>query len=78
MTARNPLSEEMEDVMAKLYIYDLGIRVQSRDTDIDDGDSALFRIIWDVPNIPRGLYLTKLTVGNDFHRDSNHMLLRVI
>ena len=78
VVARNPTSHEMEDMMAKLYIYNLGVRVQSSEVDIDGKDSELLRLNWKVPGISRGLYLTKLTVSNDYYKDSKHLLIRVI
>jgi len=78
VVARNPMLNEIEDVSARLYFYNLGVRVQSVSVDIDDKDSALLRLNWDVPNIPRGLYLTRLNVGNDDYLDSKHLLVRVI
>ena len=79
VTLRNDLNTELEDVNVKFYIYDLGLRYSSVSGDISKNDHVVQRLFMHMPNnIPTGDYLTKITVGNDQYRDTQHVYLRII
>lgn len=79
VTIRNTFDKDMEDVNVKLYIYDLGLRYTSIAGDIEDNDHVVQRLFMYIPeNIPAGDYLTKMTVGNDEFRDTQHVYLRIV
>ncbi len=76
---RNPTDTTMENVNIRLFIYELGIMMNSYPFDVDDKDSAVGRIYWTVPsNIPRGTYLAKLVASNDRFRDWQHMYITIV
>ena len=76
---RNPGSKTLENVNLKLFIYDLGLMLNSHPFDIGDRDSGVGRIYWTVPsNIPTGTYFAKLTASNDRFRDWQHMYVTII
>lgn len=77
-TVRNPSNIDLDDVNVKMYIYDLGLMINSNSFDINDGDHKFARINWYVPNIKKGTYLTKISVGNDYYRDVEHVYLSII
>ena len=79
VTIRNELDTKMEDVNVKFYIYDLGLRYSSVASDVSKDDHVVQRLFMYIPeNIPAGDYLTKITVGNDQYRDTQHIYLRII
>jgi hypothetical protein len=76
---RNPSNEEMENVNLKLFIYDLGIMINSHPFDVGDEDTGVGRLYWTVPsNIPTGTYFAKLTASNDRFRDWQHMYITIV
>jgi hypothetical protein len=79
VTVRNPGDEDIDDVNVKFYIYDLGLMFSSVANDIQDGDSEVQRLEMYIPrNVAPGLYLTKISVGNDLYKDTQHVYLRIV
>ena len=79
VTIRNDFDSEIEDVNVKFYIYDLGLRYSSVASDVSSCDHVVQRLFIDIPkNVPAGDYLTKITVGNDYYRDTQHIMLRIV
>jgi len=79
VTTRNGFDTKAEDVNVKVYIYDLGLRFTSIPSDISKQDHIAQRLFMHIPeNVPAGDYLTKITVGNDKYRDSQHVYLRIV
>ena len=76
---RNPTNDDFEDVNVRLFIYDLGIMIPAGSFDIDDKESKVARVYWNVPNsIRSGMYLAKLSVSNQDFRDSEHFYITII
>jgi len=76
---RNPTNDDFEDVNVRLFIYDLGIMIPAGSFDIDDKESKVARVYWNVPNsIPSGMYLAKLSASNKDFRDSKHFYITII
>jgi len=79
VTIRNDLNTKVEDVNVKFYIYDLGLRYSSVSSDVSKDDHVVQRLFMYIPeNIPAGDYLTKISVGNDQYRDTQHVYLRIV
>jgi hypothetical protein len=79
VTVKNPGDKEIEDVNVKFYIYDLGLMFTSVPTDIQDKDSEVHRLDMYVPkNVPPGLYITKISVGNYQFKDTQYIYMRII
>jgi len=79
VTIRNPFDDELEDVNVKFYIYELGLRYSSIPNDVEEDDHIVQRLFMHIPgSVPAGEYLTKITVGNDHYRDTQHVVLRII
>ncbi len=63
----------------KFYIYDLGLRFTSIGNDVSKQDHIVQRVFMYIPERVRpGEYLTKITVGNDHYRDTQHVVLRIV
>jgi len=76
---RNPSNEDFDDVNVRMYIYGLDVRLTSNRFDLNDGDSKLAYISWIVPErIDMGLYLARISVGNDKYRDDEYIYVRVV
>jgi len=79
VTIRNTLGSKVEDVNVKFYIYDLGLRYSSMANDVSKNDHIVQRVFMYMPEGVRpGEYLTKITVGNDHFKDTQHVYLRVV
>jgi len=79
VTIRNNFDKKMEDVNVKFYVYDLGLRFTSISGDVSQDDHVVQRLFMYIPeNIPVGDYLTKITVGNDYYKDTQHVYLRIV
>jgi len=79
VTIRNDLDEKVEDVNVKFYIYDLGLRFTSVSSDVSKRDHVAQRLFMYIPkNVPTGDYLTKISVGNDYYKDTQHVYLRIV
>lgn len=79
VTIRNNFDTKLEDVNVKFYIYDLGLMYSSVSSDVSKDDHIAQRLFMHIPkNIPAGDYLTKITVGNDEFRDTQHAYLRIV
>lgn len=78
ITIRNNLNTRIGDVNVRFYIYDLGLMYISIPSDVSKKDHVVQRLFVYIPdNVPSGDYLTKITVGNDQFRDTQHVYLRV-
>ncbi len=76
---RNPTDVDFDNVNVRLYIYDLDVRLRSNRFDLNDGDSKLAIINWIVPKrINTGLYLARISAGNDQYRDDEYIYVRVV
>jgi len=79
VTIRNNFDRDMDDVNVKFLIYDLGLISVSGSSDVEDDDHVMQRISMYIPrDVPAGDYLTKITVGNDDFRDTQHVYLRIV
>ena len=79
VTIRNDFDSKVEDVNVKFYIYDLGLRYSSVSSDVSKNDHVVQRLFMYIPeNIRAGDYLTKITVGNDEFRDTQHVYVRIV
>ena len=79
VTIRNDFGTEMEDVNVKFYIYEMGLRFTSVSSDVSKNDHVVQRLFMYIPeNVRAGDYLTKITVGNDEFRDTQHVYLRIV
>jgi len=79
VTVRNTHNVEVDDVNVKFYIYDLGLRYSSVSSDISKRDHVVQRVFMNIPsNVPAGDYLTKISVGNDHYKDTQHVMLRIV
>ena len=79
VTIRNNFDKDLEDVNVKFYIYDLGLKYTSSSSDVEDDDHIMQRLSMPIPkNIYPGVYLTKITVGNDDFKDTQHVYLRIV
>ena len=79
VTIRNRFNVELEDVDVKFHIYDLGLWYSSMPGDVEDRDHVIQTVFLDIPrDVKPGLYLTKITVGNDRFRDTQHVYLRIV
>ena len=79
ITIRNTNDKEIEDVNVKIYIYELGLRYSSVASDVSGRDHVVQRVFMQIPkNVPAGDYLAKISVGNDYYRDTQHIMLRII
>jgi len=75
----NPGRQTLENVNLRLFIYDLGIMVNSNPFDVGDRDSGVGRIYWTVPkSITKGTYIAKLEASNDIFRDWEHVYITII
>jgi hypothetical protein len=75
----NPNGATLENVNLRLFIYDLGVMINSIPFDVGNRDSVVGRIYWKVPkSVPKGTYLAKLEASNDIFRDWEHMYITVI
>ncbi|MEA2035873.1 MAG: hypothetical protein U9O94_00085 [Nanoarchaeota archaeon] len=76
---RNDLNKQMDDVNVKAYIYELGLRFTSRAGDISKRDSVMQRVFMPIPyDTEPGVYVAKISVGNDKYRDTKHVLVSII
>jgi len=79
VNVNNPTNHALDDVSVKLYIYDLGERLNSNSFDVKKKDTKLAAINWIIPkSMPPGTYLTKLSVGNDDYTNVKHFYLTVV
>ncbi len=79
VTIRNNFDRDLEDVNVQVYIYDLGLRYTSIPSDVEDKDHVVQRLFMYIPkNVRAGEYLTKITVGNDHYKDTQHVYLRIV
>lgn len=79
VTIRNPINTKIEDVNVKFYVYDLGLRFSSLSDDVSKRDSVVQRVPIYIPErVKPGDYLTKITVGNDHYRDTQHVYLKIV
>ena len=75
----NPTDDDVRDVSVKMYIYDLGVSVISREIDVDEEDHAAAFINWIVPErTKKGLYLARITAANDDERAVRHAYIRIV
>ncbi len=78
-TVRNSGSSELDNVNIRLFIYDLGIMLNSHPFDVSSEDTTTGRIYWTAPsNTPKGTHLAKLEVSNDHFRDWQHVYVTII
>lgn len=79
VTIRNTGDTKLEDVNVRFYIYDLGLMYSSVASDVSKDDHVVQRLFVYIPrNILAGDYLSKITVGNDQFRDTQHVYLRIV
>ena len=79
VTVRNNFNTNVDDVNVKMYIYDLGLMYSSVASDVSKRDHVVQRLFIRVPeNVPAGEYLTKISVGNDQFRDTQHIFLDIV
>lgn len=77
-TVKNPTGSTADDVSLRVFIYDLGIMLNSNPFDVSKESSAVGRIYWTVPSgTSKGTYLAKLEVSNDRFRDWQHTYITI-
>lgn len=79
VTIRNNFNFKLEDVNVHLRIYDLGLEYTSMPNDVSKRDHIMQRLFMPIPkSIEPGVYLAKITVGNDNYKDTQHVEVRVV
>ncbi len=75
---KNNLDIELEKVSTKLFIYDLGLLYYSIPQDIEERDSTTSVLVMPIPeDVTPGIYLARISVGNDNFRDIRHVYVRI-
>lgn len=77
VNVENDKNEKLRDLKVKIYIYELGVFMQSSDFDLQDRDKAGKSIFWEVPSFVKGDYWVRITVSNDDFREVRHRLITV-
>ena len=74
----NDLGSDLDDVHVSMFIYDLGVEVNSNTFDIDGKDSAGRLLYWDTSGIAAGDYLARIVASNDDFRNVKHRYITII
>lgn len=74
----NRADENIEDVKARMLIYDTGDVTGGTAFDVDHGDSYGRFLVWETGNVPPGEYLARITVSNDHFRKVRHRYITII
>ncbi|MBI2576427.1 hypothetical protein HYV84_04375 [Candidatus Woesearchaeota archaeon] len=78
VNVRNPGSGDIEDLNVKITFYDLGLQYASQTFDVEGRDSVLVRVFMPIPkDVQPGVYLAKISTGNDDFKDSQHVWVGV-
>lgn len=79
ITIRDNRDINVEDVNAKLYIYDLGLMYSSIPSDVSRRDHVVQRLFMYIPeDVAPGEYLARISVGNDDFKDTQHVYVRIV
>ncbi len=78
VNVRNPSNDDIEDLNVKITFYDLGLQYASQTFDVEEKDSVLVRVFMPIPkSVEPGVYLAKISTGNDELKDSQHVWVGV-
>jgi len=74
----NRLGSDLDNVHVSMFIYDLGVVVNSDTFDIDGKDNAGRVLFWETDGVSVGDYLVRITVSNDDFRNVKHRYITII
>ncbi len=74
----NSLGSDLDDVRVRMFIYDLGVVVDSDTFDVDGKDNAGRLLFWETGGAPAGDYLVRITASNDDFRNVKYRYITII
>ena len=74
----NSLGSDLDGVHVSMFIYELGVVVNSDTFDIDGRDNAGRLLFWETNGVPAGDYLVRITASNDDFRNVKHRYITII
>jgi len=78
VNVNNEGSDDLDNLQAKVFIYDLGVVLQTDEFGLDDHDTAGKLLYWNVPNDAKpGDYWARITVSNDDVMEVTHRIVTI-
>ncbi|MBI2208285.1 hypothetical protein HYU50_02215 [Candidatus Woesearchaeota archaeon] len=78
VNVNNEGSDDIDNLQVKVFIYDLGVVLQTDEFDLDDHDAEGKLLYWSVPNDAKpGNYWARITVSNDDVREATHRIVTI-
>ena len=74
----NDLGHDLDDVQVSMFIYELGVEVNSGTFDIDGKDNAGKLLYWGTKGVPAGDYLARIVASNDDFRNVKYRYIMII
>jgi len=74
----NYLGSDLDGVHISMFIYELGVLVDTDNFDIDGKDNAGRLLYWGTRGVPAGDYLVRITASNDDFRNVKHRYITII
>ncbi len=74
----NDLGHDLDDVHISMFIYELGVEVNSGTFDIDGKDSVGRLLYWGTKGVPAGDYLARIVASNDDFRNVKYRYITII
>ena len=79
VNANNEGSDGLDNLQVRVFIYDLGVVLQTDEFDLDSHDTAGKLLYWNAPNDAKpGDYWARITASNDDAREATHRIIRVV